>query len=30
MTDQGDQYIDHGHMAGMKEKVVWSEKVRKG
>ena len=30
MSDQGDQYVDHGHMAEMKEKVVWSEKVRKG
>ena len=30
LSDQGDQYIDHGHMAEMKEKVVWSEKVRKG
>ena len=30
ISDQGDQYIDHGHMAEMKEKVVWSERVRRG
>jgi hypothetical protein len=29
-SDTGDFYIDHGHMAGMQEKVVWSDRVRKG
>ena len=29
-SDTGDFYVDHGHMAGMQEKVVWSERVRKG
>lgn len=26
----GDSYFDHGHTSGMKEKVVWSERIRKG
>lgn len=29
-SDAGDQYIDHGHISGMKEKVLWSDRVRKG
>jgi hypothetical protein len=29
ISGEGEQYIDHGHMDKMKEKVVWSEKVRK-
>ncbi|MGN6577260.1 MAG: hypothetical protein ACTHKG_16425 [Nocardioides sp.] len=29
-SDTGDFYIDHGHMADMKEKVVWSDRIRKG
>ena len=29
-TRGGDQYIDHGHISGMKEKVIWSERIRKG
>ena len=29
-SDTGDFYIDHGHMAAMKEKVVWSDRIRKG
>jgi hypothetical protein len=29
-SEAGDQYIDHGHMSGMKEKVVWSDRIRKG
>ncbi len=29
-SDSGDFYIDHGHMSGMKEKVVWSDRIRKG
>jgi hypothetical protein len=29
-SDTGDFSIDHGHMAGMQEKVVWSDRVRKG
>jgi hypothetical protein len=29
-SEAGDQYIDHGHMPGMKEKVVWSDRIRKG
>ena len=30
ISGEGEQYIDHGHMDAMKEKVVWSDKVRKG
>ena len=30
LSESGEQYIDHGHMAAMKEKVVWSERVRRG
>jgi hypothetical protein len=26
----GDSYFDHGHTSGMKEKVMWSERIRKG
>jgi hypothetical protein len=29
-SDTGDFYVDHGHMAGMQEKVVWSDRIRKG
>ncbi len=29
-SDSGDFYVDHGHMADMKEKVVWSDRIRKG
>jgi hypothetical protein len=26
----GDQYIDHGHLAEMRERVTWSDRVRRG
>lgn len=29
-SDAGDQYVDHGHMAAMRERVVWSARVRQG
>jgi hypothetical protein len=27
-SDAGDQYFDHGHMADMHERIVWSDKIR--
>lgn len=29
-TVDGGQHIDHGHISGMKEKVIWSERLRQG
>jgi hypothetical protein len=28
-ADSGD-YIDHGHISGMKEKIMWSKRIRRG
>lgn len=30
ISPAGEQFIDHGHMAEMKEKVIWTERIRKG